>query len=92
MCVCVSQILKGLSLRVEPGKSLALVGPSGSGTCVCVRVLSTILHEYDMWTICARVCLCVCSDASHVMRLMLVSVCVCVSRQVHCAAVVDSVV
>ncbi|ODM94055.1 Multidrug resistance protein 1A [Orchesella cincta] len=39
-----AQILKSMSLQVEPGSSVALVGPSGCGKSTCIQL---ILRYYD---------------------------------------------
>ncbi len=46
VCTCAPQILKGVSLRVAPGESVAVVGSSGSGKSTILKMVTRL---YDVW-------------------------------------------
>jgi ABC-2 type transport system ATP-binding protein len=43
------QAVDGISIRVEPGQVLALLGPNGSGKTTTVRLLSSVLQPTRGW-------------------------------------------
>jgi ABC-type multidrug transport system ATPase subunit len=40
-------VLKGVDLTVEKGTILALLGPNGAGKTTTIRILSTLLRDFE---------------------------------------------
>ena len=86
------KVLKGLSLSVSSGQTLALVGPSGCGKSTVTQLLQRFYDPEEgkvcgpsvvcvrvRVRACVSVCICVCVCAC-------VSVCICVCVYVHAHA------
>ena len=76
----IMKVLKGLSLSVSPGQTLALVGPSGCGKSTVTQLLQRFYDPEEgkvcrplVLCVCVRVCVCLC-----VCLCVYVCVCVCV--------------
>ena len=39
---CITQTLKGLSIDIEPGQNVAIVGPSGSGKSTVIQLIQQL--------------------------------------------------